>query len=249
MDIKEAIRARHSTRRFIHEPLPASVAGELPAICNAPDPLKGELARIVIADKAAGGRIGTYGVISGAEHFLVLCYGAGSPLAPVNAGMKMERAVLWLTARGIATCWLGGTFSAGDASRFATPAPGEHIPAVVAFGLGAEKDTFFSHIAKWAVQSRRRKPFGELFQAGADSPFREALEMMRLAPSSLNSQPWRALATGRRVDFYITKDTDAARMDLGIGLCHFALTAPAGRWTNTPSSTLPNHHYVISYII
>lgn len=247
MDLKEAIHARHSTRKFVSEPVPASVMEKLTEICAVPDPIDGEHARINIVNKAVGGKIGTYGVISGAGHFLVLCYTEGDALAPVNAGMKMEQVVLWLTAHGVATCWLGGTFSAGDAAKAASPTEGETIPAVVAFGIGAKNDTLFSHLTKWMAKSKQRKPFDELFEASTGSPFHAALEMMRLAPSSLNSQPWRAVATDKRVDFYTTKATDGARMDLGIGLCHFALTAPAGQWTSADAPVRDGWHYIISY--
>jgi hypothetical protein len=91
------------------------------------------------------------------------------------------------------------------------------------------------------VKADSRLPFEELFFSGSfDTPLtpgeagklKEALEMVRLAPSAVNKQPWRAVVCGDRVHFYETRgkvrvsaDWDIQRIDLGIALCHFALAA------------------------
>lgn len=84
------------------------------------------------------------------------------------------------------------------------------------------------------ASSDKRKPLGELFFVNdfsvsltEDGPYAMPLDMMRLAPSSANSQPWRALVRGNQVDFYCAKDNNYSMIDMGIGLCHFALAADA----------------------
>lgn len=64
---------------------------------------------------------------------------------------------------------------------------------------------------------------GKLFQP---------LEMVRLAPSAVNKQPWRMIVTEEAVHFYLQRSKgfsggklDMQKMDLGIALCHFELMA------------------------
>ena len=56
------------------------------------------------------------------------------------------------------------------------------------------------------------------------------LEMLRLAPSAVNKQPWRVVVTENAVHFFekhsVKVDVgsvDMQRIDVGIGICHFHL--------------------------
>ena len=57
--------------------------------------------------------------------------------------------------------------------------------------------------------------------------------MVRLAPSAVNKQPWRAVAYDNAVHFYLKRSKgfnhneklDMQMIDMGIALCHFDLTA------------------------
>lgn len=245
----EAIIARHSTRNYLPEqPIDAATIRTLKVICDsAPQPLHGEEARITVVEQTTDGRIGTYGVIRGGQGFLALCYRPVSHLSAVNAGMIMEQTVIWLTQHGVATCWLGGTFSRSEAAVLAGVKNDEKMPAVVAYGIAAPNESVMSRVMKWAVKSRQRKPFDCLFEMPRDSEFKEALEMMRLAPSSLNKQPWRARVNDDRIDFFVTDDTESNRLDLGIGLGNFALAAPTGEFYLSPDTAFKNYAYVISW--
>ncbi len=58
---------------------------------------------------------------------------------------------------------------------------------------------------------------------------REALELVRLAPSAVNRQPWRAVVCDDTVHFYekqgkgfvAANGWDIQKVDVGIALCHF----------------------------
>lgn len=92
------------------------------------------------------------------------------------------------------------------------------------------------------VKADERLPFEELFFDGSfDTPLSkenagiwlDALEMVRLAPSAVNKQPWRVVACDNAVHFYLKRSKGFARnekldmqmIDIGIALCHFDLTA------------------------
>ena len=64
----------------------------------------------------------------------------------------------------------------------------------------------------------------------------ELLNATRLAPSAVNKQPWRVVVADNAAHFYLQRrkgstneshegKLDMQKVDLGIALCHFALTA------------------------
>lgn len=248
MNTIEAIIARHSTRNYLPETIDTTTMNGLKEVCaRVPQPLQGEEARVTVVEQVTDGRIGTYGVIRGAQGFLALCYRPLRLLSAVNAGIMMEHIVIWLTQHKIASCWLGGTFSRSEAAGLAHLKIDEKMPAVVAYGTAATNESMMSRVMKWAVKSKQRKPFDELFEVSAVSPFREALEMMRRAPSSMNKQPWRAVETSDGIDFYVTENTDSNRLDLGIGLGNFTLAAPQGEFYSKDGAAFKDYSYIISW--
>ena len=101
------------------------------------------------------------------------------------------------------------------------------------------------------AHSRQRRPFDELFDIGDNREWVSALELMRLAPSALNGQPWRAVAEGNAVHFFCTKPEGLGLLDIGIGLAHFAEgTDHPGEWETVDSAAAlrPAWRYVISFL-
>jgi len=93
-----------------------------------------------------------------------------------------------------------------------------------------------------AIKADERLPFEELFfDKTFDTPLNREkagnlflpLEMVRLAPSAINKQPWRLLVCDGIVHFYLRRNygnrpegkPDMQTIDMGIALCHFDLTA------------------------
>ena len=91
------------------------------------------------------------------------------------------------------------------------------------------------------VKADSRLDSEKLFYDGAfDKPLpaenagdlRLPLELVRLAPSAVNGQPWRLVLCGDRVHFYEKRGRgmasaawDIQKIDMGIALCHFELGA------------------------
>ena len=67
----------------------------------------------------------------------------------------------------------------------------------------------------------------------AEVKWQRHLEMVRVATSAVNEQPWRVIACDNAVHFYLkrskgfsyNKKPDMQMIDIGIALCHFDLTA------------------------
>ena len=92
------------------------------------------------------------------------------------------------------------------------------------------------------IKADERLPFEDLF---FDNTFynpltkekagklAKSLEMVRLAPSAVNKQPWRVVISDNNAHFYLKRSKgftrneklDMQMVDMGIALCHFSLTA------------------------
>ena len=118
------------------------------------------------------------------------------------------------------------------------------------------------------LKADERLPFEDLYFAGKygnrlsrqnAGVWSEALEMARWAPSAGNRQPCRAVVDGERVHFYENKTLkdsalgDIQKVDVGIALAHFDLTAQEEGYTGrffecAPETEIPDHvQYIISY--
>lgn len=259
----DLIRQRASWRNYRPEPLaPAAWAALEAALGDLPSGPFAESSRFALvsafaSDPKALRQLGTYGNIQGATTFIAGAVADG-PRALEAFGYRMEIAILRATDLGLGTCWLGGTFNRGGFGAALGVRPGELMPAISPVGEVASERGVLDRFLRWSANSKNRLPAESLFTEpdfatplAADSLGRwaEALEMVRLAPSASNRQPWRVVAEpGSRVfHFYLRRSLmyarvaktfvgadDLQRVDMGIALCHFELAAAElglpGRW-------------------
>jgi nitroreductase len=281
--VAEIIRQRFSCRTYLDQPIDEERRRQLTEFlgANSVGPL-GTRARFALVAATPGDNkalrgLGTYGFIKGATGFIV---GATerSPKDMEDFGYLMEHAILVATDLGLGTCWLGGTFSK---SRFAAKIGvrrGEIVPAVTAIGNIDQGP----HTRDWIRKNARgtsRLPAGQLFfdqrfgqplpECGTDA-HAAPLEAVRWAPSASNKQPWRIVRTENAFHFHLVRTkgygkgsllffllqlADLQRVDLGIAMCHFELTARelglAGRWVvQDPKIAKPDDRaeYIVSWI-
>lgn len=225
VSLQQAIRERRSVRTFDGRDLSADDAQSIDAaIAEASAPFDGRFAIRRAAFPADGPtRPGSYGVVRGAVSYMLL-YVGDRAIDRMAGGFAMERIVLEATRRQLATCWIGGTFRKSTFGVAADPVDGMRLTIVVPIGYSAERKRFVERLTSFAARSRTRLPFSRLF-SGDTEWCAEPLEMMSLAPSSVNSQPWRAVASSTAVEFTATAAGVLHDIDMGIGLCHFCLTA------------------------
>lgn len=193
------------------------------------------------ADAAEFGnvKLGTYGVIKGVRYFLSAKINT-SPFCFEDFGYCMEKLILKCAELNLGTCWLGGTYKKSAFSAALDLKGNEIIPAVVSVGYFGEKKSWVDKAFRYLSEGDKRKPFGELFFSKtfslqlSDAEFEKygfCLEMLRLAPSASNKQPWRVLLKDGVFHFYLKrtpnynklKDTDLQRVDMGIAMAHFDL--------------------------
>ena len=232
MSIYDAIMWRTSVRSYLPATLTDGQRARLSQMSAAATaPFGGRIAISLI--KAGDGgetRPGTYGVIRGARDFFVIATD-GSPEAKLSAGYAFERIVLEAAAMELGTCWLAVTFRGNAFGRAAGVPDGMEVTAVSPVGIPAGKRHLMERITRAVIRESARRDFNSMFFFGdfntpvpSGSHFTRALEAVRRAPSSVNSQPWRAVVArdGLRVHFYFTRPGDCTMLDMGIALCHFA---------------------------
>jgi len=266
--VRELIAARKSSRTYEVRALEPGARAELLAACALPVlGLLNEPARFWLVERPEpemrGLKLGL-GLIAGASSVLV---GAvqDSSLAFVSFGYLMQHLVLKATDLGLATCWVGFF----DPKWF--PELGitdqERSPSLVAVGHAAPRRSARERLLRMAIKADSRKPWDELFfrdtpetalsrdEAGS---YAGALDMLRLAPSAGNTQPWRVVKSGEEFRFFVkpTSPRYEARhlhdVDVGIALCHFELAAREaglrGMWHMADSAPqIPGMRYVITW--
>jgi hypothetical protein len=197
--------------------------------------------------------LGTYGIINGAKNFIAGTVkkepsidGKISIAAEkfMDYGFAMEKIILYLTDAGFGTCWLGGTFKKAGFARKINIADNEIIPAVTPFGYEGERRALMDRMIRGMAGSRHRRQWNETFfkndfvtplSIEEASVYAKPLEMVMIAPSASNKQPWRIIKDKQTKLFHLflqrTKNynkiplgVDIQTLDIGIAMCHFELT-------------------------
>lgn len=273
----DAMRRRRSCRSCEKEPIAADLRASLEKAMqeHTTGPF-GSVGRFTLlatteSDTKALKGLGTYGFVRNPAGFILGAVSPG-PRSLEDFGYLMEIQILEATLLGLGTCWLGGTFTR---SRFAEHlgVGDEVMPAVVSVGYAAESKGFFDRIVRKNVEGDRRLPWSELFfdaepgkplSKDAAGDHEDALEMVRLAPSASNHQPWRVVRNGARWDFYMKRTSgyrernrmlfgvdDLQRVDMGIAMCHFELSCRelglSGAWVDHKMQPAGGAEYAVSF--
>jgi len=275
--VNEIIRQRFSCRTYKNQAIPAWISDKILSYTreNSVGPFGGRSRFHVLEnlDLAPNEKIGTYGFITGASAFLAGAIQKDEKCF-VDYGFIFEKLILYITDLGLGTCWLGGTLHRSEfASKMELKAD-EIIPAVSPVGFIHETRSLKEKTIRFFAGSAKRKAWAELFfhnQAGTSLSEKEAgsyvipLEMVRLAPSASNKQPWRVIYDSQKQRFHFflerSKSYDWLKMkmdmqglDAGIALCHFELTAReaglTGKWEILSPDEIPatSFEYIVSWI-
>ena len=274
-DLKETVKHRKSVRSYEKRPLSQSDKEAISAVIadycaeSAPFPAKIRIRLLETKPGTDTEKLGTYGVIRGAQTFLGVTV-KNTETAPEAVGYTFEKLVLRATSMGLGTCWMAGTFNREQFAGLLGVKEDEIFPVISPIGYPLEKKVLIDSVFRKVGKSDQRKAWSELFfdgefgkplvedQAG-DYAF--PLEMLRLAPSAANKQPWRIVRKDGTFHFFRAGNPkskypyDLQRLDVGIGACHFHLAAQerglAGEFTYLaePDIIMPeNMKYLFSWV-
>lgn len=262
--ISEIIKKRHSVRSYDNRELSKEIIEKLHNYLNEINNSKGIFGgsvRVELVQKQIGEKevkLGTYGVIKGANYYLAVAY-KNSDYALEDLGFLFEKVILYCTSLGLGTVWLGGTFNKSNFSKAIQLNEDENLPIVAPVGIEAEKKSVIAKV--FGGSSSKRKDFSQIFfNENFDTPltkeeakdYGEVLEMVRIAPSAMNKQPWRILKEGNSYHIYREGKAEVNRIDIGICICHFFLCASEkglkGEFKVLNNKTNDKYKYVVSWV-
>ena len=152
-----------------------------------------------------------------------------------NVGFLFQQLDLYLQTLGLGVCWLGmGRMNPKNAPEM------EGMKFVIMLAFGYPKGDQLRHDLK----GFKRKSMEQI--SGKPDP---RLEPARLAPSSVNSQPWYFTHEGDSIHVFCTAKGIAGymnRIDMGIALAHlYVANEETFRFFQAKqTATLPGHHYI-----
>ena len=242
--LQKAIETRKSTRTFQKAPLSPVDIEKISGYLNKPENLIGpfgyqfEFELLIESEERDKDQIGTYGFIKNPQGYIL-----GSSILETKSlfdyAYVLENIVLYLTAIGVGTCWLGGRFQKQEAMSQLSFKENEIIPAITPIGYPQEKQRLKERMIRTVLQARKRKPEEQLFYYEAfgqplgdrAEEFRQALHYVRIGPSAQNKQPWRLVFGNNltQVHFYVTNPLadnplymcEPQYLDIGIAYNHF----------------------------
>lgn len=243
--IKDVIAKRYSARNYQAVKIDNTTIDQIKQYGKAIVGPFQEKVRFEIVDQSdinnKDGKIGTYGIIKGAPSYILGFVEKGEHDLE-QLGYAFEELILYLTSLELGTCWLGGTFNKKGLLQNITLRENEVLPAITPVGYIKNKKHLLDSAIRLIAGSDKRKSWSEVFfKDSFDMPlekeeagnYEAALEMVRIAPSASNKQPWRILKKGDNYHFYLqstkgyskTFGYNIQKLDMGIAMCHFELTA------------------------
>ena len=224
IELNEALFRRQSTRAFDMNGLSEDELKEITDYAAAIEPL-------IPGKKVRADIVGPDDVKAmmkwRAPHYFAI-YSDGSDEGIMNAAYVYEQVVIHLTSLGIGTCW-----ATSVSPKEKDEADGTKWSAVIAFGRPADGNG-------WRNPSDvKRKALSEICDK-EDSK----LEAARVAPSSMNNQPWYFRHAGNDIEVLCKKQgllkkwmVSQNRVDMGIVLGNLKVASPGMTFTPATDKT------------
>lgn len=213
MDISEAMKMRHSVRRYKTTPLSEEIKS---ALCEEIESCnrEGKLHIQLVTDepRAFDSFLAHYGKFSGVTNYIALV-GENTSELWEKCGYYGERLVLKAQQLGLNTCWVALSYK--KISGVFKVEQGEKLTAVIAIGYGETSGA-----------AHKSKPIEAVSNITADSPewFVNGVKAALLAPTAMNQQQFYLTQSENKVSAK-AKAGFYTKLDLGIVKYHFELGA------------------------
>lgn len=211
MDIKEAIYARHTVRKFQDKPLAEDVVKALQTRIEKVNKEHQVNIKLVTNESVPVWGVMKFFMTKGLKNYLVL-------LGPDRADIEESLGycgidiALYAQTLGLNTWWVGGTYSKNSASK---DVEGSVINGIIALGYGQVQGV-----------PHKSKAFEDVCQYEGAMPewFKQGVEAALLAPTAMNKQKF--MITGKDNEVSISCDNGKwSGTDLGIVKYHFEVGA------------------------
>ena len=197
MDIKQAIKERHSVRQYSSDRIESDTRIKLENLIRECNNESGLHIQLITDDpECFDTMLGHYGKFSGVNNYIALVGSKKLSNLDELAGYYGERIVLEAQMSGLRTCWVAGTFGRGKCK--AEIDAGEKLVCVISIGYGLNDGA-----------NHKSKDLSKLCGvAEKDMPswFKEGIEAALQAPTAVNQQK-----------FFINIDGEDAVIKAGFG--------------------------------
>lgn len=215
MELSEAIKNRHSVRRYTDRKIEPDILNELQSEideCNK----EGNLHIQLVKDepKAFNGLMAHYGKFSGVTNYIALVGNKDKDLDE-KCGYFGERLVLKAQQLGLNTCWVAMTYKKVPGAFNVDK--GEKVTVVISLGYGETQ----------GVPHKSKTP-EQVSNIDADSPawMLAGVEAALLAPTALNKQKFMLIRDGKKV---IAKAGKGSYTKVDLGIVKYNFEAGAGK--------------------
>ena len=222
MELTEAIKARHSVRKYTDRPIETEKATLLRSSADRINAESGLNVQLVLEEpKAFSTGMWKYGQFSGVKNYFVMAGPKGKE-AEEKIGYHGEELVLLAQTLGLNTCWVGLTYKKIPSTY--TLRADDTVHCVIALGYGTIP----------GVQ-HPQKPMENFYESDSLPPewFRKGLEAALLAPTAVNQQKFKFILHPGNIVEPLTLFSLAGytNIDLGIVKYHFEIGAGKENFT------------------
>lgn len=220
MDIKEAMSARHTVRKYTDRPIPPEVVAMLRERIRQNNEAYGLCMQLVTENADAFNAVLKMVLAKGVLNYIVLA-GPDTEDLGEKIGYSSADVMLYAQTLGLNTWWVGGTFSRKGVKKNISFSEGQKILGIVAVGYGETQ----------GVPHKSKNPEEiSAYQGEAPTWFHQGVAAVLLAPTALNKQAFTITAVGDQVTMQC-KNGAFSGVDLGIGKYHFELGAGKENFT------------------
>ncbi|MBR1860241.1 MAG: nitroreductase [Lachnospiraceae bacterium] len=225
MDIKEAVKERHSVRKYLSKPIEEEKRNRLLEIIDECNKESGLNIQLICDDPDCFNTlIARYGRFRNVNNYIAMVGNKNISRLDEKCGYYGERLVLEAQMMGLNTCWVGGTYGKGKCK--ADKDSGEKIVLVIAIGYGEE--TGVKH---------RSKPVDKICDIPeSEMPlwFKNGLKAAMMAPTAINQQSFRITLAGEEA--IITAKGKGPFVNVDLGIVKYNFEAVSGHRVSPPIS-------------
>lgn len=211
MTMEEAMKKRHTVRKYFDTPLQAEIIKLLNSRVDKHNNKYNLAIKLNVNDTSAFNAIIKLVLAKGVRNYFVLS-GPDTPDLDEKLGYCGADLMLYAQTLGLNTWWVGGTFNRKKLNQEACE---NKVIGVIAVGYGKSQGT-----------PHKSKSYDDIATYDGEPPkwFLKGMEALLLAPTALNKQAFHVTGKGSQVK--ITCDNGVfTGADLGLAKYHFELGA------------------------
>ena len=206
MDIKEAIKKRHSVRKYKDMPIEKEKKNKLVELIKQANDESGLNIQIICDDRECFDTfMAHYGKFSNVKNYIAIVGKKSLENVEELGGYFGQKIVLEAQMMGLNTCWVGGTYGKGKCK--ADVESGEKIFCVIAIGYGEEEGV-----------KHKSKPIEKVCDVDKENMptwFKNGMVAALMAPTALNQQKFHVSLNNDEVTI-TAKMGPFTKVDLGI---------------------------------